>query len=336
MLKASIVVINYNGKEFIIECLKALERQAFKDFEVIVVDNNSADNSLYEIRSFLKGSPLTTLVKLIPLDRNLGFTGGNIVGLKHANADSKYIALLNPDANADSYWLQELIKAMESYPEVGICASKMIVYGTDVIDSAGDGYATLLKGFKQGEGDNSERFNRQEYVFGACAGAALYRRKMLDEIGFFDEDFFLIHEDTDLNFRAQLSGWKVLYVPRAIVCHKVRSSIGHMSDTAIYYTLRNSECVWIKNLPLLVFIRCLPGFIVRMITEFIYFAIKHKRLRLYFRAKVDVLRALPGMLKKRAVLMKNRKVTNGYLISIMTSVWRKDFLRAKIKKFIYG
>ncbi len=282
----------------------------------------------------MKGSPITTLIKLVPLDKNLGFTGGNIEDSKHANGD--YIALLNNDVEVDNYWLEELVIAMDSHLDVGTCASKMIVHGTNVIDSAGDGYATSLKGFKRGEGESSKKLTRQEYVFGACAGAALYRRKMLDGIGFFDEDFFLIHEDTDLNFRAQLMGWKILYVPTAIVYHKVRSSIGRMSDMAVYYTLRNSEFVRIKNVPFGIFLKCLPEFIIGMLTEFVYFAIRHKRFRLYFKAKMDALKMLPKMIKKRKVIMKHKKVSNNYLHSIMTSVWQGDFLKAKIKKLFYG
>lgn len=334
MPKVSIIIVNYNGKGFITGCLKALEGQSFKDFEIIIVDNGSSDDSLYEIQEFFKESPITPFVKLVPLDGNLGFAGGNLEGLRYIKGG--YIALLNNDTEADKKWLEELIKAMDEHPEVGICASKMIVCGKDIIDSAGDIYSTLLKGAKRGERERKEKYNKLEYVFGACAGAALYRRKMLEEIGFLDEDFFLIHEDTDLNFRAQLAGWKVLYVPTAIVYHKVRSSIGHMSDIAVYYTLRNSEFVRIKNVPIGVFIRCFPEFIIGIVTEFIYFAIKHRRLRLYFKAKMDVLRMLPKMLKKRAVIMRNKKVNNSYLLSIITPIWQKDFLMLKIKKLLYG
>jgi len=172
-------------------------------------------------------------------------------------------------------------------------------------------------------------------VFGACAGAALYRRTMLEEIGFFDEDFFLIHEDTDLNFRAQLAGWKVLYVPTALVHHKVNSSIGRMSDMAIYHGLRNSALVRVKNVPFQIFIRCLPEFIIGMITEFIYFVVRHRKLGLYAKAKIDAIKLLPKMLKKRRLIMKNRRVSNDYVLRMMTPAWCRYFLRTKIKKFIY-
>jgi hypothetical protein len=333
MSKVSIIVVNYNGGEIVGACLEALLRQSYEAREVIVVDNNSCDGSLNEIHRIMK-KDFTDSFKLISLNKNIGFAGANLEGLKHSNGD--YTALLNPDAIADSIWLEELVNILESHPEVGICASKMIANGNNVIDSAGDGYATSLKGFKRGEGEKVERCNQSEYVFGACAGAALYRREMLREIAFLDEDFFLIHEDTDLNFRAQLHGWKVMYIPTAIVYHKVRSSIGKMSPMAVYYTLRNSEFVRIKNVPLGVFIRCFPEFIIGILTEFIYFAIKHKQLRLYLKAKIDAIRMLPKMLKKRAVMMKNRKVSNSYLLNIMTPLWHREVFWAKIKKVLYG
>jgi len=331
MIKVSVIVINYNGGDFVKDCLQALEKQSLREFETLIVDNGSTDGSRDEIKTFLKGSPLSSHAKLIPLKMNLGFAGGNGEGLKHA--DGEYIALLNNDAVPDEGWLEELVNGMDANPGVGICASKLIIYGNGIIDSAADGFSTCLKGFKRGEGEASSMFNHGEYVFGACAGAALYRRKMIEEIGFFDEDFFLIHEDTDLNFRAQLYGWKVWYVPTAIVYHRVRSSIGAMSNLA-YYTLRNSEFVKIKNIPSGILIRCLPEFLIGVLTEFIYFAIRHRSLRLYFKAKLDALRILPGMLKKRAVIMKKRKVDNKYLLKLMTPVWQKEFLRARIKKCI--
>lgn len=334
MPRVSLIIINYNGKGFIAKSLEALERQCFKEFEIVIVDNGSLDDSLYEIKGFLNESSIGSLVKLIPLNKNQGFAGGNLEGLKHACGE--YIALLNNDAEPDGRWLEELVKAMDNDPQVGICASKLIVYGSDIIDSAGDGFSTSLKGFKRGEGEKAFLYNKGEYIFGACAGAALYRRRMIEEAGFLDKEFFLIHEDTDLNFRAQLYGWKVLYVPTALVYHKVRSSIGKMSPIAVYYTLRNSEFVKIKNIPLPLFLRCLPVFLLGIVSEFLYFAIKHKRPTLYFKAKIDAIRMLPVMLKKRRVNLKGAKVDSRYLREIMTPVFEWSFLRNKLKKLVSG
>jgi hypothetical protein len=328
-----VIVINYNGSSETIECLRALEKQTFSEFEIILIDNASLDNSVIQLNDFLRSYPLSSSVRFVRLETNRGFAGGNIEGMKYA--DGRFVALLNNDTIPDKTWLEELVTNMENHSGVGICASKLLMYNSDRIDSAGDGYTRTLKGFKNGEGDQSIKFNTQRLVFGACAGAALYRREMLDQIFFLDEDFFLIHEDTDLNFRAQLAGWKVLYVPTAVVHHKVRSSIGNMSDLAVYYTLRNSEFVRIKNVPFWVFMRCVPEFILGVISEFLYFAIKHKKLKLFMKAKMDAIKMFPRMWQKRKIIIRTRKVSNVYLLSLMTPIWQKDFFKVKLGKFLH-
>jgi GT2 family glycosyltransferase len=334
MPNVSVIIVNYNGSNVIHDCLVALNGQSYRDFEIIVVDNGSSDNSLDVIKRFERTHPLSN-IKIVLLENNAGFAGANIKGFNYAGAE--YIALLNNDAEPDTNWLHNLVRAIESNPAVGICASKLIVHGTKIIDSAGDGFATSLKGFKRGEGEGAEKYETEEYVFGACAGAALYRRKMIEEIGFLDEDFFLIQEDTDLNFRAQLAGWKVMFVPTAVVYHKVRSTIGHMSDEAVYYSLRNTEFVRIKNIPFSLLLRCFPAFIVGEIAEFFYFAVKHGKIKSYLRAKADVIRALQKTLNKRRQVLQNvKKVETSYLNSMMTSACSKDFFTMKIKKILYG
>jgi GT2 family glycosyltransferase len=330
----SVIIVNYRGESLIGDCLRALECQTYKDFETIIIDNASPDRSLAEIRRFLEGSPMAVRTKVIALERNHGFAGANLEGLTHAGG--KYIALLNNDTEPDPAWLTELCKAMDEDPETGICASKLISRHTGAIDSAGDGYTKALRGFKEGEGEPPDRFNEKRSVFGACAGAALYRMAMLDEIGFFDDDFFLIHEDTDLNFRAKLAGWKTVYVPGAVVLHRVTSSIGYMSDVQVYHTLRNAEFVRMKNMPLPVLARCLPGFVFGFISEFAFFAIRHRRAMLFFKAKKDALKALPRMLVKRNRIMKDRKIGNKALLKEMTPVWNVRFLTAKLRKLLHG
>lgn len=325
MPRVSIIIVTFNNISMLDETIQSILNQTYNDFEIVVIDNNSTDRT-YE---FVKNKfPDIVCIKT---DENIGFAAGNNTGLRFAHGE--YIALLNNDAAAQPTWLEAIVRAMDSGSDIGICASKMLRYGTGLIDSAGDGFSANLKGYKRGEGEDKLKYDRQEYVFGACAGAALYRQKMVEEIGFFDDDFFLIHEDTDLNLRAQLAGWKVLYVPTAVVYHKVRSSIGHMSDTAVYYTLRNSEFVRIKSIPCSILLRCLPEFIIGTITEFLYFALKHRKLRLYIKAKLDVLKALPKMLRKRRTIMMSKKVSSGYLYSIMTPVWSRDFIKLKVEKF---
>ena len=239
--RVSVIIVTYNSAAFIRGCLEALEGQAFHDFEVIVVDNGSTDDTLELVSSY------SEVNRIIEERSNLGFAGGNNLGATYARGE--YIALLNPDTIAEPHWLSSLVDAMDAHPEVGICASKLLVYGSEVIDSAGDGCLAIGRGFKRGEGKDTGMYSRDEYIFGACGGAMMIRRAVIDEIGFFDLDFFLIYEDTDFCFRAQLAGWKCFYVSDAVVWHKVRSSIGEMSDMAVYYSARNALYVWWKNMP---------------------------------------------------------------------------------------
>lgn len=328
----SILIITYHSAATIGDCLFSLQKQTFMDFEVIIVDNNSTDSTKEIIGTLKEG--LSYPIATFYLAQNIGFAGGNQYAFEQAHGN--LIALLNPDAVAESGWLSEISEAMIGKAEVGICASQLVVRDTGLIDAAGDGYSTSLKGFKHGEGRSREEFNKPRYVFGACAGASLYRRAMLEEIGFFDKDFFLIHEDTDLNMRAQLMGWKAFYVPTAIVYHRVGSSIGVMSDIAVYYALRNTELVRIKNVPAALLLRYSFPLLIFAFLEFFYFGLLHKKISLYTKAKMAALRMVPETLKKRTAIQKSKKTPNRYLITMLTSIFDKQFIAAKVRKLFFG
>jgi GT2 family glycosyltransferase len=276
------------------------------------------------------------MVNLIEHPVNSGFSGGNLVGLKMAKGE--YIALLNSDAFPEPDWLLHAVKGMTLSPKIGICASKLLVNGSDLIDSAGDGCTTASKGFKRGEMKPAHRYHQMQYVFGACGGAVLYRRAMIDEIGFLDEDFFLIHEDTDLNFRAQLAGWKCLYVPEATVHHQVRSTIGAHSDLAIYYSNRNADLVWIKNTPFWLMLRYLHHKILSDLGSLVFFGIRKRRLGVFLKSKskFDVLRLLPRMLKKRRQIQRMKKLSNREIAGLLTSFWEKGYLGERWRRLMKG
>lgn len=324
----SLIVVNYNGEDLIRRCLESLLKQTYEDREIIVVDNASHDNSVSLVRREFPS------INLIEHHVNSGFSGGNIIGLKAAKGE--YIALLNPDAFPEPQWLSCLEEGMRLDPCVGICASKLVIDGTDWIDSAGDGCTTASKGFKRGEMEPAHQYHQMQYVFGACGGAALYRRVMIDEIGFFDEDFFLIHEDTDLNFRAQLAGWKCLYVPNAVVHHQVRSTIGADSNLAIYYSNRNADLVWIKNTPFGLMLRYLHHKILSDFGSLLFFGIRKKRLRVFIKSKLDVLKLLPRMLKKRRQVQAMKKLSNKEIANLLTSFWEKGYVGVRWRKLLKG
>jgi GT2 family glycosyltransferase len=333
MPRVTVIVLNYNGSSLTIDCIRALERQTFGDFDVVVVDNGSSADSVNVLEEYFSKISHSIEISFLPLQNNLGFSGGNNRALKISTGE--FVALLNNDTEPEPDWLTEIVVAMEANPAVGICASKILVFGTDIIDSAGDGLLRSLKGYKRGEGESKSNFSKKEFVFGACAGAALYRKEMIDRIGFLDEDFFLIHEDTDINLRAQITGWKVLFVPTAIVYHKVRSSIGRHSDTETFYTLRNSYLVKIKNIPISILIYCSPEIVISTFMEFIYFVFKHRQVELYLRAIGSAIVLMRKMLQKRIIILGKKKVSDRYLRGMLTPLFGKGVLRVKLRKFFY-
>ena len=293
-----------------------------------MVDNGSTDSSVSFAREKLPG------VKIIELGENRGFTGGNLAGLDAARGE--FIMLLNNDTRADEMWLETILQPMLQDPTVGICASKLVFAHDKKINSAGDGITTAAVGFNLGLGKDGALFNKSGRVFGACAAAVLYRRKMLDEIGFLDDDFFLYDEDTDLNFRAQLAGWKCVYVPGAVVHHVSNATAGRLSDTHVYYHTRNLEFVWLKNMPLGLMVRFAHHKIIQEVGAFCYLCLRHGKWRPYFRAKRDALRLVPVMWKKRKEIQRRKRVSNFYLKSIMTSLFTRELIGRKIRQFIRG
>jgi hypothetical protein len=159
---------------------------------------------------------------------------------------------------------------------------------------------------------------------------------MLDEIGFLDEDFFLYDEDTDLNFRAQLAGWKCVYVPSAVVHHVGNATSRRLSDTHVYYHTRNLEFVWIKNMPTALMFRYAHQKVLQELGSFAYLCLRHGKWRAFFRAKRDAVRMLPSMMAKRREIQKRRRVTTRYIRNQLTSMFDLAILRQKLKQFIRG
>jgi GT2 family glycosyltransferase len=326
--KVSIIVVNWNGERFLKDCLGALSNQGYANCEIILVDNGSADNS---VRFTRENFPA---VKIVALTENKGFTGGNAAGLEVAQG--AYIALVNNDARPDEAWLENLLRPMLRDRTIGICASKLIFENPRILNSAGDGLTTAGVGFNRGLGHAAAAFDAAEPVFGACGAAVLYRRRMLDEIGFLDEDFFLYDEDIDLNFRAQLAGWKCIYVPSAIAYHVANATSKRLSDLHVYYHTRNLEFVWMKNMPSGLMLRFAHHKIIQEAGSFCYLCLRHGKWKPYFRAKRDALRMFPLMLEKRKRIQARRRVPNHYVRSVLTSMFTFGFLKQKMKQLIEG
>jgi GT2 family glycosyltransferase len=317
--QVSVIVVNWNGKHHLEECLSSLSNQTFEQFESILVDNGSTDGS---VEFVLKHFPE---VRIIRLKENVGFCRGNNIGFQHSMGD--FVALLNNDTRVDRRWLEELCNAMEQDPEIGMCASCIANYFCpDILDTAGDGYDICGVGFKIGNGLKVTERKRNEYVFGACAGAALYRRSMIDEIGFFDNDFFAVGEDIDLSFRANLRGYKCVYVPSAVVYHKIGQTVGSDSDFLLYHARRNVEYAYFKNMPWPLVFLTLPLHVIYNLLTFAQ-ALGQGRWHVFLKAKRDFLINFAKICKKRKTIQLLRKIS----LTELLSSFSKDYLLRRCK-----
>jgi GT2 family glycosyltransferase len=219
-------------------CLDSLCRQTFRDFEVTVVNNGNEEPG---------AAPVNFPLRILSPGSNIGF--GAAVNLAVKGSTAEFVASLNDDTEPDEYWLERLVAAMKSASRVGMCASHIQLFGTSTLDSAG----ILICG----DGSSKQRGQLQPSADWTTSGdallpsgcASLYRRGMLDEIGLFDEDFFLYCEDTDLGLRARWAGWQCVYVADAVVNHHYSRTAGPFSLTKAKYVERNRLWVAIKNFP---------------------------------------------------------------------------------------
>jgi GT2 family glycosyltransferase len=317
-MTTSLIIVNWNGRDLLADCLPSVKAQTMPAREIIVVDNGSTDGSV----EFLKDS--FPDVRVIRLGKNCGFALANNIGIRLASGTR--IALLNNDTVVDSRWLEQLNRALDEQPEVGFCASKMLMYrDPNIIDAAGD-MLGIAKAYKRGHGrPNGTEFNEPAFVFGACAGAALYRREMLADIGLFDETFVTNLEDVDLSFRAQLAGYKCIYVPTAVVYHKVGETKGRISWID-RLTHRNNRLMWLKNAPGVLLLK----YATRILTEEMLRLANGlgiglsglrrpdvKDLKMFLAADAELLRLLPEIRRKRREIQSKRVVSSAYIESFL-------------------
>jgi len=242
--RVTVVIPNWNGLRHLPECLGGLVAQSISDFEVLLIDNASSDGSAAWVREHHPE------VRVLQRPDNGGFSKAVNAGILAARGE--YVALLNNDTAVAAGWLAALVAALDDHRFYDFAASRMILYSAPGrLNAAGDVYMLgRMAGRNRGFGQPLSRYATMERVLGACAGAALYRRALFDEVGLFDEDFFLIGEDTDFSLRCLIAGKRCLYVPAARVRHKLRASIATEAVWAMTrLAARNEAIVAAKDLP---------------------------------------------------------------------------------------
>ena len=305
----SVVIPSWNGINLLKKCLPSLLKQSFKDFEVIIVDNGSTDNSVAYIK---KNYPKFITIQL---PKNMGFAAAVNIGIKKALG--KYIILLNNDTEMDKKCIQYLITAAEKHPEVGMVAAKIKnFYKRNIIDNTGDSVDIVGHSFTRGTGQkDSILFNKPGYIFLATGGGSLFKRTVFDRIGYFDEDYFFYMEDVDFSFRAQLAGFKAWYEPKAVIYHMRMATSSKNMSMVEPICFRNMTMNIIKDYPMsLIFhnFNWLKIILVNINT------IKYLRRKGYFKQALEaewyVLKNLKTLLKKRKEIQSKKIVSDQYIL----------------------
>ena len=306
----SVLVPNYNGAAYLETCLRSLRAQDPDRVEVVIVDNASQDGSVDIVRTVM---PEAVLVKE---SVNLGFAGGINAGIRSSHGE--WIATINNDTELDPDWAAECIRAIQHHPDAAFFACKILdFHNRGRVYSAGDCFLRGGIGYRRGqELLDREEYHRQCEVFSACGCAALYRRQVLEDIGGFDERFFAYFEDVDLGLRLQFAGYHGYYLPAAVVYHLgAATSGGEFSPLAVRLRTRNSLILLIKNMPALIFLKCLPMIGLTQLSWLVRAGV-HSRLVSYFRGLGGALVLFPAMIRDRAGLRRVKRDSQ-------RSFWRK-------------
>lgn len=310
------------GGPLLTSCLRSLNSQTFRDFEVIVV-NNGGPEVIPPVESY------NFACRILTPGSNVGF--GAAVNLAIRASSSPYIAILNDDTEPSPDWLSSLVPELEDVPGVGMWASRIQLRGSSALDSAGMVICFDGSSKQRGHCQPASSFSHAQDVLLPSGCAALYKRAMLDEIGLFDEDYFLYCEDTDLGLRACWAGWTCRYVPAAVVEHRYSGTSGAYSAMKAGYVERNRLWVALKNFPGVL----LPG--VPFVAASRYFWQLRAARRstgataefirsgnslfaaatILLRAHRDTFLRLPSLLRKRAQMRKTRKIGSGEFIRLM-------------------
>lgn len=247
----TVLIVNFNSGNRLDRCLACLEKQEFRNFETIVFDNNSIDDSLVKARVEERS------LRLIRSDANIGFAAANNAAARDARGT--WIALLNPDAYPDADWLEQLVAATRKYPDADAFGSLQLdAERPDRIDGAGDVCTAYGVTYRGGFGALRDVVESDAECFAPCAAAALYRRETFLDLKGFDERFFCYGEDVDFGFRLRNAGGRAIQVCRAVVRHEGSGVTGRRSEFTTYHGNRNRIWLYYKNMPLGLYIATAP------------------------------------------------------------------------------
>ncbi len=297
----SVLIVNYNSGHRLQKCLEHLEQQSFKNFEVLIIDNASADGSVDIVKSHALN------VAVIHSGNNIGFAAGNNMLAKQATGE--WLAFLNPDAYADVDWLKSLLEATQKYPWADAFGSTQIdALNPSILDGGGDVYHAFGVPYRGGFGHHINEIPKDGECFTPCAAGALYRRMVFERLNGFDERYFCYGEDVDLGFRLRLQGGRAVQLSNAVIHHEGSAVSGRYSDFTVYHGNRNRIWGWFLNMPLLLLLPLLPCHLLVNL----YLLIRSYSVGIggpYRRAMIDGYGGLREIFKKRKETQQSRTVS---------------------------
>jgi GT2 family glycosyltransferase len=346
MSEIAIIIVNWNGKKFLEDCLKSLENQTNKNFRIILVDNGSMDDSVFFVKNNYPE------IEIIELSQNTGFAKGNNIGIKKALEDGniKYVLVLNNDTKVPVNFVEIMLSCAKRYRGFGSIQPKILNYDGTKIDSAGILICREMSAQNRGYGEEGGRYSQEAEIFGSSACAAIYTREALEKTqlpnnNYFDEDYFAYYEDVDLAWRLRLAGYRSFYCPHAAVVHFQSATGVKYSPFKKFHIHRNQYYNIIKNLPFGMVMRALFFMPVRY--GMLLNSIRKQRgssaelvkrnhvkpiklIGLVLKIWLEVLKNLPGLLRKRKYIRKIKSVGNREI-----ERWFQSY-KADLKKIIYG
>lgn len=308
----SIIVVNWNGAHLLEECLTSLLKTVYHNFEIIVIDNNSTDESEQVVKKF-------DSVVFYKHHSNSGYTGGNNIGFRISKG--KYLVTLNNDVIVDPHWLDSPVCLLEKHPSAGIISCRqMQYYDPEKIDGL---FSYLKKDLTFYPYGNNNRFDSKEnysgtgYVLIANGGSAILKKEMVEQIGGFDERFFAYYDETDLCMRANLHGWKIIYDPNSVVFHKGSQSFKQVSLKQYYFRERNRFWFFYKYFPAFLILKSLPSALVMELRIIYVFFLKCKKPLMYFKARFEAIASLKFYKETRMVNLELFKKHKNDILTLL-------------------
>ncbi len=311
----SIILINYNGLVDLEECVNSIFNLNYDNFEVILVDNNSSDDSVQFVKQNYPN------IQIIQLRKNYGFTKANNIGA--SKSKGRYILLLNIDTYVDKNWLKELVKAAQESRKVGVVGSKIYYYNEkEIIDFAGGSSNIYGRASHIGMSyKDCEFLNKKKKTFYICGASLLIKREAYNIIGLFDPKYFGYYDDVDLCWRTWMAGYKVIYAPKSFLYHKISSSF-KSTERKKYLSEKNRLRTILRNYELKTLFKILPGYFSEIINEIL--AYRHynplyykKHVKMYLKLLFWNLSHIFSLIRYRFKIQRIRRKDDKFIFSVM-------------------